>query len=222
MPSSARRSVRTLRVPLLLLLSACLATLPSVRLASGAEKKKSTATGEAQASGPVDPALFRSLAWRSIGPANMGGRISEIALVPGKPAQLYVGTGTGGLFKSTNAGTTFSPIFDEQPVVSIGSVAVAPSNTDVVYVGSGEGNGRNSSTWGNGVYKSTDGGGTFTNVGLPDSRDIPRLAIDPKNPDVVFAAVMGHLWDANKERGLYRTADGGKTWTPVLQIDENH
>jgi len=219
MPTSARRSARTDAL-LLLLLAACLTGPPLSRAAAETPRKKKAA--ETQEIGPVDAALFHALAWRSIGPANMGGRISEIALVPGKPAQFLVGTGTGGLFKTTNAGTTFSPIFDEQPVLSIGSVAVAPSNPDILYVGTGEGNGRNSSTWGNGVYKSTDGGGTFTHVGLPDSRDIPRLAIDPKNPDIVFAAVMGHLWDASKERGLYRTTDGGRTWTPVLQIDENH
>src|SRR4029453_19163575 len=98
------------------------------------------------------------------------------------------------------------------------SVAVAPSDTKIVYVGTGEGNGRNSSSWGNGVYKSTDGGDSFTHVGLPGSGDIPRLAVHPLRSDVVSAAAMGHLWDANKERGLYKTTDGGKTWTPSLQI----
>src|SRR5262249_25227967 len=114
------------------------------------------------------------------------------------------------------------PPVDEAGALSTGRGAVPPSDPKVVYVGSGEGNGRNSSSWGNGIYKSTDGGETFTHLGLDDSRDIPRLAIHPKNPDIVYAAAMGHLWDANKERGLYRTGDGGKTWQPVLQIDENH
>jgi photosystem II stability/assembly factor-like uncharacterized protein len=165
---------------------------------------------------------LKSLAWRSIGPANMGGRVAEIALAPGRPRTAFVGTATGGLFKTDNGGTTWSPVFDDQPVASIGSVAVATSDSQVVYVGTGEGNGRNSSTWGNGVYRSADGGSSFTHVGLEDSREIPRLAIDPRNANVVFAAVMGHLWDASKERGLFRTGDGGKTWTPVLQIDDNH
>jgi photosystem II stability/assembly factor-like uncharacterized protein len=212
-----------------ILIFACLTGLPAIFGSSAAATKKKTASAETPAKAatpgeisPVGVELFRSLSWRSIGPANMGGRVSEITLVPGKPAQFFVATGTGGLFKTGNAGTTFTPIFDEQPVLSIGSVAVAPSNPDIVYVGTGEGNGRNSSTWGNGIYKSTDGGESFTHLGLADSRDIPRLAVHPKNPDIVFAAVMGHLWDANKERGLYRTTDGGKTWTPALQIDENH
>jgi photosystem II stability/assembly factor-like uncharacterized protein len=165
---------------------------------------------------------LRSLSWRSIGPANMGGRIAEIALVPGRPRAAFVGTATGGLFKTTNDGTTWTPVFDDQAVASIGSVVVAPSDSQIVYVGTGEGNGRNSSTWGDGVYKSTDGGGSFTKLGLGDSRDIPRMALHPHDPNIAFAAVMGHLWDANKERGLYRTTDGGKTWEPVLQIDENH
>jgi photosystem II stability/assembly factor-like uncharacterized protein len=163
---------------------------------------------------------LRGLSWRPVGPANMGGRISEIALIPGKPRAAFVGTGTGGLFKTSNDGVTWASVFDDQPVVSIGSVAVA-RDSHTVYVGTGEGNGRNSSTWGDGVYKSTDGGGSFVNVGLKDSRDIPRLAIDPRDKNVVYAAALGHLWDANKERGLYRTSDGGKTWKAVLQIDEN-
>jgi photosystem II stability/assembly factor-like uncharacterized protein len=165
---------------------------------------------------------LRSLSWRSIGPANMGGRVSEIALVPGQAHTVFVGTATGGLFKTDNGGTTWSPVFDDQPVASIGSVAVAPSDSQIIYVGTGEGNGRNSSSWGNGIYKSLDGGASFTHTGLEDSRDIPRLAIHPRDPNLVYAAVMGHLWDASKERGLYRTTDGGKTWKPALQIDENH
>src|SRR3989442_4346727 len=198
------------------------------RAAAGPKSKPSArdrgtaAAPPAGEAGPVTTEQLRALSWRSIGPANMGGRVSDIGLVPGKPSELFVGTGTGGLFKTTNGGTTFSPVFDDQAVLSIGSVAIAPSDPKIVYVGTGEGNGRNSSTWGNGVYKSTDGGGTFAHLGLDDSRDIPRLAIHPKSADVVYAAVMGHLWDASRERGLYKTSDGGKTWQPVLQIDENH
>src|SRR5262245_15822862 len=178
--------------------------------------RKQTATAA-----PVSSDQLRGLSWRPIGPANMGGRVAEIAFFPGKPSQFLVGTATGGLFKTVNGGTTFAPVFDDQPVVSIGSIAIAPSDPKIVYVGTGEGNGRNSSTWGNGVYKSTDGGDTFVPVGLPDSRDIPRLAVHPTNPDVVYAAALGHLWDANEERGVYKTTDGGKTWTAALKIDAN-
>src|SRR2546425_5136221 len=229
MTPSARRFVRTsLLFPIsLLVFSIGLLALAPVAGAApkkrpAAREKASSATEQPGEAGPVKPDLIRSLSWRSIGPANMGGRVSEIALVPGKPSQFFVATGTGGLFKTENAGTTFQPLFDDQPTLSIGSVAVAPSDPSIVYVGSGEGNGRNSSSWGNGIYKSTDGGDSFTHLGLDDSRDIPRLAIHPKNPAIVYAAVMGHLWDANKERGLYRTTDGGKTWQAILQVDENH
>ncbi len=163
----------------------------------------------------------KPLSWRAVGPANMGGRVSEIALVPGKSQSWFVATATGGLFKTENGGITFKPVFDDQAMLSIGSVAVAPSDEKIVYAGGGEGNGRNSSSWGDGIYKSTDGGDSFTKTGLPDSRDIPRLAIHPKNADIVYAAVMGHLWDANHERGLYKTDDGGKNWKPILQIDDN-
>jgi len=213
MTPSARRSVCTASHALISLLVLSIG-LPPLLAAAGAAPKKKAAAQEPGAAGPVQPDQIRSLSWRSIGPANMGGRVSEITLVPGKPAQLFVATGTGGLFKTQNGGTTFQPIFDDQPTLSIGSVAIAPSDPSILYVGTGEGNGRNSSSWGNGIYKSTDGGESFTHLGLLDSRDIPRLAIHPRNPDIVFAAVMGHLWDASKERGLYRTTDGGKTWSP--------
>ncbi|HEU4401824.1 MAG TPA: glycosyl hydrolase, partial [Candidatus Polarisedimenticolia bacterium] len=213
---------RLLAVAVIALAVSCLT------MTQAAEKKKprppeTKAAPAAPATGvsPVSVEMLRGLSWRAIGPANMGGRISEIALVPGKAAQFFVGTGTGGLFKTGNDGTTFAPVFDDQPVVSMGSVAVAPSDPKIVYVGTGEGNGRNSSTWGNGVYRSTDGGDSFTHVGLDDSRDLPRLAIHPKNPDIVYAAAMGHLWDANRMRGLFKTTDGGKNWQPALQIDEN-
>jgi photosystem II stability/assembly factor-like uncharacterized protein len=190
--------------------------------ARGARKKTAAPAGPAKAqASPVTKEQIRSLSLRSIGPANMGGRIAEIAFFPKKGAHFLVGTATGGLFKTVNAGTTFRPVFDDQPVTSIGSVAIAASDPKTIYVGTGEGNGRNSSTWGNGVYKSTDGGDSFVHLGLLDSRDIPRLAIDPRSADVVYAAVMGHLWDASAERGLYKTTDGGKSWNAILKIDEN-
>jgi photosystem II stability/assembly factor-like uncharacterized protein len=163
----------------------------------------------------------KPLRWRAIGPANMGGRISDFAVVEKTPYTMFAGVGTGGVLRTTNNGTTWEPVFDKQSVASIGSVAVSQSNPKIVWAGSGEGNSRNSSSWGNGVYKSVDGGDSWTNMGLPESHDIPHLAIDPKNDDVVYAAVLGHLWAPNRERGIYKTTDGGKTWQPSLQIDEN-
>ena len=162
-----------------------------------------------------------SLRWRSVGPANMGGRIADFAVVEKDPYTIYVAVGTGGVLKTTNNGTTWEPVFDKQPVASTGSVAVSQNNPKIVWVGTGEGNSRNSSSWGDGVYKSTDGGETWKNVGLPESHDIPKIVLDPKNDDVAYAAVLGHLWGANKERGVYKTSDGGKTWQQVFAIDEN-
>src|SRR5437016_5447497 len=126
----------------------------------------------------------RPLRWRSIGPANMGGRISDFAVVEKDPYTIYAGIGTGGVLKTTNNGTTWQGVFDKQPVASVGAVAVSQNNPKIVWAGTGEGNSRNSSSWGDGVYKSTDGGDTWTNTGLPESHDIPRIVIDPNNDDV--------------------------------------
>ena len=160
--------------------------------------------------------LFKNLKARAIGPALMGGRVSDIAIDPRNPAVFYVGLGTGGLFKTGNNGVTFDPVFDKQPVLSIGAVAIAPSNSDVVWVGTGEANDRNSSEWGDGVYRSSDGGGTWTNVGLKDSRSIARVVVHPTKPEVAYVAAMGNLWKDGGERGLYKTTDAGKTWKLVL------
>ncbi len=151
----------------------------------------------------------------------MGGRIADFAVAEKDPYAIYVAVGTGGVLKSTNNGTTWQSIFDKQPVASTGSIAVSQNNPKVLWVGTGEGNSRNSSSWGNGVYKSTDSGETWTNMGLPDTHDIPKMVIDPKNDDVVYVAALGHLWGSNKERGIYKTSDGGKTWQQVFSIDEN-
>ncbi len=167
--------------------------------------------------GQLSDVLFKGVKARAIGPAVMGGRISDIAIDPRNPAVFYVGLGTGGLFKTGNNGVTFDPIFDKQSVLSIGAVAIAPSDSEVVWVGSGEANDRNSSEWGDGVYRSTDGGGTWTNVGLKESRAIARLVVHPTKPEVAYVAAMGNLWKDGGERGLYKTIDAGKTWKLVLK-----
>lgn len=164
------------------------------------------------------------LSFRSIGPANMGGRVAAIAVVPGSRTSYYVGFGTGGVFKTENLGTTWTPLFDEQKGLSIGAIAVAKAkigdeDREIVWVGTGEGNGRNSSSWGHGVYRSEDGGKTWAHLGLAETHDIPWLALDPRDPNVAFVAALGHLWGANPERGVYKTTDGGKTWRHALKID---
>ena len=165
--------------------------------------------------------FLKNLAWRNIGPANMGGRIDQFAVVESKPGTIYVATASGGLLRTINSGTTWEPLFDNQKTTTIGSVAVAPTNPDLLWVGTGEANNRQSSSWGDGVYKSTDAGKTWQNMGLPESSAIGQVLIDPRNPDVVYVAAVGHLWKANKERGLYKTTNGGKTWELALSINED-
>jgi photosystem II stability/assembly factor-like uncharacterized protein len=169
---------------------------------------------------PPDPALYSSLHWRMIGPFR-GGRTVGATGVPGRPNLFYIGVNNGGVWKTTDAGRTWVPIFDDQPTGSVGAVAVAPSNPDVLYVGSGEGLQRPDLSTGDGVYKSTDGGKTWNNVGLRDGQQISAILIDPRDPDRVFVAVLGHPYGPNPERGVYRTTDGGKTWDKVLGGGEN-
>lgn len=166
-------------------------------------------------------AMLDQIPARNIGPANMSGRITDLAVVESDPKTFYVATATGGVWKTTDAGTTWSPIFDQQDTLGIGALAVAPSNADVLYVGTGEANPRNSATSGRGIYKSTDAGKTFTFSGLPDSHHIGRIVVHPTNPEIAYAAVMGHLWGPNRERGLFKTIDGGKTWRNTKFIDQD-
>src|ERR1041385_8941181 len=169
----------------------------------------------------LDETFLKNLQFRSIGPAIMGGRIDDIAVVESNPSVYYVGAATGGVWKTVNNGTTFEPIFDEQGSTSIGDIAIAPSDASVIWVGTGEPNNRQSSSWGDGVYRSLDAGKTWKNMGLAETRHIGRVVIHPKNPDVVYAAALGHLWGPNPERGVYKTTDGGKTWNQVLKISND-
>jgi photosystem II stability/assembly factor-like uncharacterized protein len=167
-----------------------------------------------------DPVL-KNFTWRSIGPANMGGRIDDIAVVESNPSTFYVAFATGGIWKTVNNGTTFTPVFDDQPITSIGDIAVAPSDPNVVYVGTGEPNNRQSSSFGAGMYKSTDAGKTWTHIGLKETQSIARVVVHPKDPNIVYVAALGHLFGPNPERGLYKTTDGGKTWTNSKFVDQD-
>ena len=160
------------------------------------------------------------LRWRNIGPYR-GGRTRAICGVPSQPNVFYMAPVNGGVFKSIDYGRTWQPIFDDQPTASVGAIAVAPSNPNVIYVGSGEGLHRPDLSVGDGVYKSTDAGKTWTHLGLRDGQQIPQLAVDPKNVDRIFVAVAGHPYGPNEERGVYRSIDGGKTFEKVLYRDEN-
>src|SRR6184192_551283 len=167
-----------------------------------------------------DPALYAALRWRLIGPFR-GGRTVAAAGVPGQPSVFYIGVNDGGVWKTTDYGRTWVPIFDDQPTGSIGALAVAPSDPKVLYVGSGEGLQRPDLSVGDGMYRSADAGKTWVHLGLDAIQQIGGLAIDPKNENRVFVAALGHPYGPNYERGIYRTINGGKNWEKVLYIDEN-
>jgi photosystem II stability/assembly factor-like uncharacterized protein len=194
-------SIRTLLVAAI----CCAFTAPAVRL---------TAQDAA-------PGLLDDLPWRAIGPAVMGGRIDDVAVDEANPSIMYLGTASGGVWKTTNRGTTWTPLFDDQPVASIGDLAIGHGNSSLVWVGTGEPNNRQSSSFGDGVYKSTDGGRTWAHMGLADTQAIGRIVIDPVDAEVVYVAAVGHLWGPNKERGLFKTSDGGRTWVNTNFIDED-
>lgn len=164
----------------------------------------------------VDMNLFQGMQPRNIGPAGMSGRVTAIAADPRNTDILYIGTASGGLWKTNNAGTTFKPVFDEQPVASIGALAVDPIRPDIIWAGTGEGNPRNSVTGGYGIYKSLDGGKTWILSGLEETRHIHRIIVNPVNSDIVYAGAIGSPWGPNKERGVFKTVDGGKNWEKIL------
>ncbi len=177
-------------------------------------------TGQSRPAPQIDPALFGALHWRGIGPYR-GGRALAVTGVSGEPGVFYFGAVAGGVWKSIDSGATWKPIFDSEPNSSIGAIAVAPSNHNVIYVGTGEGALRGNITYGDGVYRSGDAGKTWSHLGLADTRQIGAVIVDPRNPDLVLVAALGHAFGPNAERGVFRSADGGKIWKKVLYKDEN-
>ena len=173
-----------------------------------------------QTSQHFDAKLFQELRWRMIGPSR-GGRTLAVVGVRGQPEVYYFGSVGGGIWKTDDAGRTWNPVFDSQPIASIGAIAVAPSDSNFIYAGSGEADMRSSISCGNGMYKSTDGGKTWAHIGLDDSRQIGRILVDPRDPNRVFVAALGHAYGSNQERGVFRSKDGGKSWQKILFHDEN-
>src|SRR5947209_1467679 len=169
---------------------------------------------------PLDPSLYSALLWRMIGPFR-GGRTVAAAGIPAQPNVFYIGVNNGGVWKTTDFGQTWLPIFDNQPTQSIGALAIAPSDPKIIYVGSGEGLRRPDLSTGDGVYKSTDAGQTWQHLGLRDGQQIGSIAVDPRDPNRVFVAVLGHPCGPNPERGLFRSLDGGSTWQKAIYEDEN-
>lgn len=209
-------------------LSLSAAVLSLAAAAAPQAKPKAPAAPAAPAPAPESPfdapeaVALKALEWRSIGPANMGGRVTDIVGIPGSPLTFYVAGANGGIWKTTNGGTTFKALFTNQKVYSIGAIAIAPSNPGILYVGTGEGDPRNSASFGDGVYRSNDGGETWTYLGLKDTEKIKRIRIHPTNPDIAYVAVVGHSWGPNEDRGVFMTTDGGKTWKKTLYIDKEH
>jgi len=175
-----------------------------------------------QTTDPIPVAVeFDSLHFRSIGPATMSGRIADLAVYERDPAVYYVGTAHGGLWKTTSNGALFTPLFQNEGLISVGAVAISQRDPEVVWVGAGESNNRQSTSWGGGVWKSTDGGATFEFVGLENSRHINRIVIDPANDDIVLVAATGPLFGSGGDRGVFKTSDGGQSWTQVLAVDDD-
>src|SRR6266542_5836760 len=172
------------------------------------------------ATAQLDPKLFQELRWRSIGPFR-GGRTVAAVGIASQPNVFYIGVNNGGVWRTDDFGRTWKPLFDDQPTGSIGAIALAPSDPNVIYVGSGEGLQRPDLSVGDGVYRSGDGGKTWRHLGLPDGQQIPALLVDPRDPNRVFAAVLGHPYGPNEERGIFRSSDGGESWEKVLYKDEN-
>jgi photosystem II stability/assembly factor-like uncharacterized protein len=211
------RLLLTLRLWIFLAIALGLATWDSLP-AGSRQQPGPRATLATNGTLPAD--WTKALQWRCIGPANMSGRITAISVFEADPSTYWVATASGGLLKTTNNGTTFEHQFDREATVSIGDVCVAPSNRDIVWVGSGENNPRNSVSYGDGVYKSTDGGKTWKNMGLGATFQIGRIAIHPKNPDIVYVGALGRLYGPHPERGLFKTVDGGKTWEKIFYLDD--
>ncbi len=192
-----------------------LVALVSVSVLAAQAKAPEVKSPETKNFDPFENARFRNL-----GPAAGGGRVAAVAGVPGQPNVFYVGAGGGGVWKTTDGGMTFKPIFEKQPTASIGAIALAPSNPNLVWVGTGEANPRNDVITGKGVFFSPDGGLTWKHMGLENAGAISQIIVHPTNPDTVYVGVLGHVWGPNAERGVFRTTDGGKTWQHVLRVDD--
>ena len=228
-----RRSLSVIALPLAQLLALAATSAAQVpRRPAGDSTLRQPAPGGApatpsassadSASASADPLtrLLGKISYRNLGPAAYSGRVTALAVPTPYRKTLYVGAAGGGVWKTSNGGTTWRQVGDSLRNQTVGDLAVAPSDTNVVWVGTGERNSLRSQSWGNGVHKSTDGGRTWHRMGLADSRSIARVVIHPANPDIVYVAALGHLWGPNNERGVYKTTDGGAHWSRILFVND--
>jgi hypothetical protein len=184
-------------------------------------QKKTDLAPKPRAADSLKNISLAGLSFRSVGPAITSGRIADIAVNPNNFSEYYVAAAAGGVWKTANSGVTYNPVFDGEGSFSIGCLAIDPTNSNVVWVGSGENNNQRVVAYGDGIYKSEDGGKSWKNMGLKKSEHIGRIAIDPSNSDIVYVAAYGPVWNSGGERGIYKTTDGGKTWKQVLNVSEH-
>src|SRR5438093_3676311 len=206
-----------------LLLAALVLAVPCAAQRRPAPARADTARRDTTAKPDSISRFLDSFTFRALGPAAYSGRVTAIAVPNGaepRPKTFYIGAAGGGVWKTSNGGVTWQSVSSGLGSETIGDLAVAPSDTNIVWVGTGEKNSLRSQWWGDGVYKSTDGGKKWTNMGLKDARSIGRIVLHPTNPDIVYVAALGHLWGANPERGIYKTTDGGKTWSRILFVND--
>ena len=200
----------------------CVGVLVLTSISIGAQKNNKSDKKDTLTIHPyMKASSYSALKWRGVGPAVTSGRIIDMAINPNKTYQWYIAVACGGVWKTDNAGTSFSPIFDGQGSYSVGCIKMDPNNENVIWVGSGENNNQRSVGYGDGIYKSEDGGKTWNNMGLKTSEHIGMIAIDPTNSNIIYVAAYGPLWNRGGERGVYKTMDGGKNWKQVLNISEN-
>jgi photosystem II stability/assembly factor-like uncharacterized protein len=211
---------KNLFILLILGLIVCINPAAAQKKSAEGQKKKDTAKEPDKKEAGLS-STFSGLSFRSIGPAWASGRISDFAVNPKNHSEIYVGVGAGNIWKTTNNGTTWSPVFDKYGAYAIGCLAIDPDNPSVVWAGTGENTHQRQLGYGDGVYKTEDGGASWKNMGLKESRQIGMIAVDPRNSDVVYVAAEGSIWGPGGERGLYKTTDGGKTWNKILDISEN-
>ena len=191
--------------------------LAGLLLAPAASIAQTASTDETAGITATQLVAFRP---RLIGPAVTGGRVHDVEALPHDLSTIFVASASGGLWKTTNRGHTWRNVFSDQAVSTFGDVAVAPSDSNILYVGTGEQNNRQSSSWGNGVYRSDDGGETWRHLGLVETRHIGKVLVHPSDPDIAYVAALGNLWSGNEERGVYGTRDGGRSWKRILYVDE--